>query len=359
MTMRKKAGNLAPMSEPHLLVQRRKGVIVATLNRPQALNALSQEIVEELSQGLALWGADDSVKMIFLEGAGDRAFCAGGDIKAAYHAGQKWKAEGGDDSFISYFFRLEYQLNRMMFHYHKPIVAFMDGITMGGGYGLAGQCRYRIATEKTLFAMPETGIGFFPDVGSVYHLNCAPKRVGYYLGVTGNHVKADDMMFAKLADYCVPSAAIPEIKDALVAGENPKAVFKRFSATPEPGVLRQNARTINRAFAGKDIDTVLERLALGGAFGQETADIINTRSPVSVKLALAYLRRMRFRPFNMVMEHDYRIAQHILKGHDFYEGVRAMVVDKDRKPKWNPARLEQVSEGAVNAHFTPGAYGLD
>lgn len=347
------------MSEPHLLVQRRKGVIVATLNRPQVLNALSQEIVEELSQGLALWGADDSVRMIVLEGAGDRAFCAGGDIKAAYHAGTKWKAEGGDDSFISYFFRLEYQLNRMMFHYRKPIVAFMDGITMGGGYGLAGQCRYRIATEKTLFAMPETGIGFFPDVGSVYHLNLSPKRAGYYLGVTGNHVKADDMMFARLADHYIPSAALSDVKQALVDGENPKAVFKRFGARPEAGVLRANARLINRAFAAKDIDTVLEKLGAGGPFGQETAQVIRGRSPVSVKLALAYLRRMRFKPFNTVMEHDYRIAQHILKGHDFYEGVRAMVIDKDRQPQWNPARLEQISEGAVNAYFTPAPYGLD
>ncbi|MBU0858509.1 MAG: enoyl-CoA hydratase/isomerase family protein, partial [Alphaproteobacteria bacterium] len=148
------------MTEPHLIVEQNGPVVTATLNRPAALNALSLEIIEELSQGLALWAADDSVKMIFLCGAGDRAFCAGGDIKAAYHAGQKWKHEGGDDSFISYFFKIEYQLNRMMFHYRKPIFAFMDGITMGGGYGLAGQCPYKIATEKTVFAMPETGIGF-------------------------------------------------------------------------------------------------------------------------------------------------------------------------------------------------------
>lgn len=347
------------MTEPHLLVRREKGVVVATLNRPQALNALSQEIVEELSQGLALWEADDNVKMIFLEGAGDRAFCAGGDIKAAYYAGQKWKAEGGDDAFISYFFRLEYRLNRMMFHYRKPIIAFMDGITMGGGYGLAGQCRYRIATEKTVFAMPETGIGFFPDVGSVYHLNCAPKRTGYYLGVTGNHVKADDMLFAKLADVYVPSAALPEVKAALIAGEKPAAVFKRFGGKPETGILRTHAQLINRAFAGKDIDMILERLHDGGEFGRATAETIRGRSPVSVKLALAYLRKMKFKPFNMVMENDYRIAQHILKGHDFYEGVRAMVIDKDRKPQWNPARLEQISEGAVNAYFTPAPYSLD
>lgn len=347
------------MNEPHLLVRREKGVVIATLNRPQALNALSQEIVEELSQGLALWEADDNVKMIFLEGAGDRAFCAGGDIKAAYHAGQKWKAEGGDDAFISYFFRLEYRLNRMMFHYRKPIVAFMDGITMGGGYGLAGQCRYRIATEKTVFAMPETGIGFFPDVGSVYHLNCAPKRAGYYLGVTGNHVKADDMMFAKLADAYVPSAMLPEVRAALIAGEKPAAVFTRLGGKPEAGVLRTHAKLIDRAFAGKDIDTILERLHEGGEFGRTTAETIRSRSPVSVKLALAYLRKMRFKPFNMVMENDYRIAQHILKGHDFYEGVRAMVIDKDRKPQWNPPRLEQISEGAVNAYFTPAPYSLD
>ena len=347
------------MTEPHLLIQRRKGVVVATLNRPAALNALSQEIVEELSQGLALWEADDSVDMIFLEGAGDRAFCAGGDIKAAYHAGQKWKAEGGDDAFISYFFRLEYRLNRMMFHYRKPIVAFMDGITMGGGYGLAGQCKYRVATEKTVFAMPETGIGFFPDVGSVYHLNLSPKRTGYYLGVTGNHVKADDMMFAKLADFYVPSAVLPDVKQALVDGEKPAAVFKRFAGKPEEGTLRAQVKLINRAFAGRDIDAILDRLEAGGDFGRETARIIRTRSPVSVKLALAYLRKMKFKPFDMVMEHDYRVAQHILKGHDFYEGVRAMVIDKDRQPRWNPARLEQVSEGAVNAHFVPGVYGLD
>ncbi|MBU0800120.1 MAG: enoyl-CoA hydratase/isomerase family protein, partial [Alphaproteobacteria bacterium] len=229
----------------------------------------------------------------------------------------------------------------------------------GGGYGLAGQCPYKIATEKTVFAMPETGIGFFPDVGSVYHLNVSPKRTGYYLGVTGNHVKADDMMFAQLADIYIPSARLPEVKAALAAGGKPWPTLKSFAAMPEPGILRKNARLINKAFAGKDIDTVLERLEKGGEFGQETAATIRKRSPTSVKLALAYLRRMKWKPFNMVMDHDYRVAQHILKGHDFYEGVRAMVIDKDRNPQWNPPKLEQVSEGAVQAYFAPAPYVLD
>jgi enoyl-CoA hydratase len=346
---------------PHLLVERRGPAAIATLNRPAALNALSQEIVEELSQSLALWAADDRVKMVLLQGAGDRAFCAGGDIKAAYHAGRQWQAEGGDDVFISYFFRLEYRLNRMMFHYTKPIFAFMDGITMGGGYGLAGQCKYRIVTEKTVFAMPETAIGFFPDVGSVYHLNLSPRRTGYYLGVTGNHVKADDMLFARLADIYIPSDRLGDVQAALTAGENPKAALRRFAQKPPPdGTLRPHAGIINHAFAAPDIDAVLERLERkGGDFGRATIETIRARSPTSVKLALAYLRKMRFKPFNTVMAHDYRVAQHILKGHDFYEGVRAMVIDKDRKPQWNPARLEQVSDGAVNAHFVAGRYTLD
>lgn len=347
------------MTEPHLLTRRDGVVMTATLNRPAALNALSLEIIEELSEKLALWGADDSVKLIFLRGAGERAFCAGGDIKAAHESGTRWQAEGGDDSIVSYFFKLEYRLNRMMFHYPKPIIAFMDGITMGGGYGLAGQCAWRVATERTVFAMPETGIGFFPDVGSAYHLNVSPKRTGYYLGVTGNHVGPDDMMFAKLADIYIPSDRLAQVRADLIAGGPVRAVLKSHAAMPEPGILRKNAKVINRAFRARDIDTVLARLEKAGPFGQETADTIRRRSPTSVKLALAYLRRMRFKPFNTVMAHDYRIVQHILQGHDFYEGVRAMVIDKDRQPRWNPPALAQVSEGAVNAHFAPARHSLD
>lgn len=344
--------------EPHLLIEQNGPVITATLNRPAALNALSLEIVEELSQGLALWAADDSVTTIILRGAGERAFCAGGDIKAAYHDGMKWKNEGGDDRFVSYFFRLEYKLNRMMFHYKKPIIAFMDGITMGGGYGLAGQCRFRVATERTVFAMPETAIGFFPDVGSVYHLNCAPRRTGYYLGITGNHVKADDMLYARLADYYITAAQLPAVEAALVAGGDPRKILRSFASRPEPGLLRRNARAINRAFSGKDIETIIARLESAGDFGRETIATLRERSPTSVKLALAYLRRMKWKPFDIVIEHDYRVAQHILKGHDFYEGVRAMVIDKDRQPQWSPPRLEQVSTGAVQAHFAPAPYKL-
>lgn len=347
------------MTEPHLLIEKKGSIVIATLNRPQALNALSLEIVEGLTQNFPLWAVDESVKAIFLCGAGDRAFCAGGDIKAAYYAGTKWKAEGGDDSFVSHFFRLEYRLNRMMFHYRKPVVAFMDGITMGGGYGLAGQCRVRIATEKTVFAMPETGIGFFPDVGSVWHLNRAPRRTGYYLGVTGNHVKADDMLYAGLADLYIPSSLLPEVKTALIEGAPMGQVWRKFATTPEPGLLRVHGGMIDRAFAAENIDTILRRLDHAGKFGQETAATIRGRSPTSVKLALAYLRRMRWRSFNRVMEYDYRIAQHILKGHDFYEGVRAMVIDKDRQPQWAPDSLSAVARSAVKAHFQPGQYALD
>jgi enoyl-CoA hydratase len=350
---------MASVNESHLLIERNGPVVTATLNRPQALNALSLDIIEGLTAALPGWEADEAVQAIILRGAGDRAFCAGGDIKAAYYAGQEWLRNGGDDAFVSHFFRLEYRLNRALFHCRKPIVALMDGITMGGGFGLAGQARFRVATEKTLFAMPETAIGFFPDVGSIWHLNRAPDRLGHYLAVTGNHVPADDMIAAGLAEAHVPSAQIPALYDALCAGEEPQAAIARFATPPVPGRLREQAGLIAAAFAAPDIDGILARLRTAGPFGVETADAIATRSPTSVKLALAYINRMRGQDFDAVIAHDYRIAQHILKGHDFYEGVRAMVIDKDRQPRWNPDSLAGVSDQAVAAFFAPAHYPLD
>lgn len=349
---------MASVNESHLLIERNGGVVTATLNRPQALNALSLEIVEGLTRALAGWEADSSVKTIILRGAGDRAFCAGGDIKAAYHAGQKWLHDGGDDKFVSHFFRLEYRLNRALHHCTKTTIALMDGITMGGGYGLAGQCKVRVATENTLFAMPETAIGFFPDVGSVWHMNRSPKRYGYYLAITGNHVKADDMIAAQLADVYVKSDYIPALYNALIGGEG-AGVIETLASRPEPGFMRAQGNVIKRAFKAATVEDIIDNLNASGPFGAETAAVIATRSPTSVKLALAYMQRMAEQDFDTVMENDYRVAQHILKGHDFYEGVRAMVIDKDRKPQWNPATLAAVSDQDIDGFFAPAPYPLD
>lgn len=345
--------------DPEITISQTGGTVHVTLNRPAALNALTLEMIRILSAALIRWEGDDSVKTVLITGAGHRAFCAGGDIKAAYRLGMDYRKGLTSDRVVALFFAEEYRLNRQLFHFSKPIVALMDGITMGGGFGIAGPCRFRVATENTVFAMPETGIGFFPDVGSVYFLNQSPGHIGTYLGVTGSGIGPADMCHAGLATHYIESAAGKGLVEAVLRGEEPAAALARLQSTPRGGE-HVDRSAIERCFAVDSIENIIESLAAEGtAWAREVASVMRGRSPLSLKVALAHLRRGRGESFDQVIARDFVLVQHFLKGRDFYEGVRAAVIDKDRQPRWDPSSLADVSAAVVDAYFQKTPYDLD
>lgn len=339
-----------------LIIERRSGVVFATLNRPHALNALNFEIVRGLSALLDEAEADPKVVAVCILGAGDRAFCAGGDIKAAREAGLAWKAGQLPFESVFGFFEEEYALNRRMFRFTKPLIAVMNGITMGGGVGVAGACRYRIATEKTVWAMPEVTIGFFPDVGAGYYLTGSPGCAGTYLGLTGQHLnKATDLLTCGFATHYMKSEHIAEFLShiEIMAGEDfLKETLHTLSArVPPEGDL--NHDLIDRHFCFDTVDDIFASLAAdGGEWERGIAALMRTKSPTSLKVTLKHLLLSAHETFDEVSLRDVSLARHFMQGHDFYEGVRAAVVDKDRSPKWQPATIEEVGEQAVMAYFS-------
>jgi enoyl-CoA hydratase len=317
------------------------------LNRPKALNALSLGMIKALSSFLHDAEADDHIQTIFIEGAGGRAFCAGGDIRAVYR-------RRGDLDFLTDYFRHEYCLNRQLFHFPKPLIPLMDGIVMGGGFGVAGPCRYRIATENTVFAMPETAIGFFPDVGSVYFLNKAPGLAGRYLALTGNPVNSSDMLYCRQADYYVPSSQLGRLAAEIKEDGDIEKTLQRFSVkAEETGDIEKHQTLIDKHFSHDRVEAILQSLEHSdNSWCLKTAKTIKSRAPVSLKLSLAHIIKAQDRDFDQTMEHDFAIVQHFLRGHDFYEGIRAAVIDKDRQPQWQPAQLSDISEQYIEIFFT-------
>lgn len=345
------------------------GVGHIELNRPHALNALSTAMIEGMTETLDAWQDDPGIRVVILTGAGERAFCAGGDIKKAREAGLACKRGDLDFSAVFRFYGLEYNLNRRIFHYPKPIVAFMRGITMGGGYGLAGPCRYRIAAENSVFAMPEVGIGFFPDVGSVYLMNRYPGQTGTYLCVTGQSIKAADMMFAGIGTHYIPlenqAACIDEIKAFIDARDNAEGtvqdILDRYGTQPEgsPGPVESHQDIINECFAGDDVRDIIAKLKENGSvWALEQAEIIESRAPLSLAVSLKHYRQAAGDSFDEVLARDFALSQQFMHGEDFYEGVRAAVVDKDKNPQWKPSRLADITAEMVDACFSAGLYGL-
>lgn len=330
--------------EVEIIFARQGGIGLAVLNRPKALNALTLDQVHALHTRLDGWAKDDSVKAVVIEGTGDKAFCAGGDIRALYDA---CKAGGMD--YVASFYRDEYRLNRKIKTYAKPIVALIDGIVMGGGVGVSVHGRYRVATERTLFAMPETGIGFFPDVGGASFLPRCPGQIGLYLGLTGARLKAADCLYAGIATHYVPSARMDELKAALAAGGGDvEAVLSRFHVDPGPAPLAQHRDLIDRCFSGANVDAVLAALAAEGeGFAADTLAAIGTKSPTANKVAFEQIRRGAKLDFDACMKMEFRLSQVWAPAADFIEGIRAVIVDKDGKPRWSPA----ASDEAVRASF--------
>ena len=344
-----------------ILFGREGGVGTVLLNRPQALNAFTLGMYRQFDPALRAWAKDPSIHAVLIEGAGDRAFCAGGDVRAVYEAG---KGISGDPGFTSVFFAEEYRIISFIHHYPKPYIAILDGITMGGGAGVSVNGAYRVATEKTMFAMPETGIGLFPDVGATRFLNRCPGQIGRYLGLTGVRLGAADALYCGFATHFVPRERAAELKAAVtgIAWERGneqaqvEAVLAGFNADPGPPPLAEKRTVIDRCVAGDSVEAILDALASETGDPQwaaETRALLLTKSPTSLRITLRQLILGQGLALEEALKLEYRMTQHVMAAHDFYEGVRAALVDKDQKPRWQPASLAEIGERAAEAYFAP------
>jgi enoyl-CoA hydratase len=341
--------------EAELLFERRGTLALVTLNRPRTLNALTFSMFRGLAARVAAWAVDPEVAAVVIVGVGERAFCAGGDVIEVYDSAR------GDRTLAAELFRVEYRLNRDLFRYPKPYIALIDGIVMGGGVGVSVHGSHRVVTERTLFAMPETAIGLFPDVGSSYVLPRLPGELGLYLGLTGARLVAADCLYAGIATHYVESARLPALVDALAAADwsgDARAVasdvIAAFASAPGDPPLAARRAAIDRCFSGGSVEAILAALeAEGSAWAEATRAALETCSPTSLKVTLRQLRAGAALDFEAAMTMEYRLSQACVAGHDFREGIRAAIVDKDRAPRWRPASLAEVSEAMVDAHFAP------
>ncbi|MDQ2802420.1 MAG: enoyl-CoA hydratase/isomerase family protein [Pseudomonadota bacterium] len=313
------------------------------LNRSQALNALDIEMLRACTCALDAWRLDPRVHAVVIEGAGERAFCAGGDIRAIRQA----HVEGRTDE-VEAFFSEEYALNLIIASYPKPYIALIDGICMGGGIGVSVHGAYRVATEHALLAMPETAIGFFPDIGATYAFPRLPGNLGTYLALTGARLHGADAVHAGLATHFVPRAGLPALKRDLAADGT---TVLALHAAPLPAFsLAPHREVIDRAFAADSIPEILRLLRDdGGAFAARTVETLRSMSPSALSWSLRLLREGANRTLPQCLEAELRASRTVTAGHEFIEGVRAMVVDKDRTPRWSPARIEDVTASMIDA----------
>ncbi len=343
------------MSDIIARIEGRAGCI--TLNRPQALNALTLGMVREIAAVLLAWADDPVVRLIVLDGAGGRGLCAGGDVRALHDA-----ARAGDLSFPEAFFRDEYRLNAYVARYPKPYVALMDGLVMGGGIGLSAHGAHRVVTERSRLAMPETSIGFFPDVGGTWLLGRAPGQLGTHAALTAGAMDAADAILCGLADVCVPSDALPQLRAALTgcgSAEAVRACLGDHARPPPGGCYVGAAGWIGACFAADTVEEILSALsAHADPAARQAAEQITRRSPTSLKVTLRALRRAaRLGRLEPCLDQEFGLALAFMRQPDFVEGVRAAVIDKDRSPHWRPARLGDVTAAMVDAAFTPPASG--
>ena len=339
------------MSDTDDVIIRREGAAgIISLNRPKAIHALNRAMDHAMTKALLEWRDDPAVRVIILDHSEGRGFCAGGDIAFLRNSALTDGGAGGRQFFFE-----EYRLNHLMFTYAKPIVAFMDGITMGGGVGISQPARFRVATENTRLAMPETGIGLFPDVGGGWYLARLTGRLGQFLALTGARLDGAECLWAGLATHYLSADSQAEAKARLVAGHDPAQVLAAIAASPPPPRIEANLAAINRHFASERLEDILASLAADdGEWAAKELATLKTKSPQACKVALRQLRDSLGCPdfaANMVME--YRIGARVLTLPDFAEGVRAVIVDKTMDAQWNPATPEGVSDTLIDSIFAP------
>jgi enoyl-CoA hydratase len=341
-------------STPEILFERRGAAGIITLNRPQALNAVTHDMVRALARQLGEWQHDGAVTRVIITAAGTRAFSAGGDIRALYELGR-----AGRQTEALTFWRDEYPLNATIKRYPKPYIALIDGIVMGGGVGVSVHGSHRVAGDKFLFAMPEVGIGFFPDVGGTWFLPRMPGELGAWCALTGDRLKTADGVMAGIATHHVRSERFAELTDALCGNVSVDAILGAFAQSSGEGPVMARRAAIDRLFAADTVEHILRALdveatdAADGEWAAATAAGIRAKSPTSLRLALAQVRRGRDWSFTDCMKAEFRIVSRIVYGHDFYEGVRAAIVDKDNAPRWRPVELTDVGEAEIERHFAP------
>lgn len=343
-------------SSARVLVRTEGALGRLTLNRPEAINALDLGMIEQLTAALDAWRTDTDVQIVLLDGAGERGFCAGGDVRAL-HA----QIVAGEPQRTDEFFRAEYGLNAMIAEYPKPVVALADGITMGGGIGLAGHAAIRIVTERSKLAMPETRIGFTPDVGGTWLLGRAPGRFGEYFGLTGDSMSGADAVHLGFADHFVPSERLDALREALAFRADPTGpseIVLLFDETPDPSELPAARGWIDEAFSADTVVEIIERLqAQGIPDAAATADLLEGLAPTALAVTLDAVREARAASgLRMALEGEYRRVLWFVNEHpDLVEGIRAQLVDKDRTPRWQPATLAELGPdgGAAARAYTP------
>lgn len=353
------AGDVAFEHRGHL------GII--TLNRPKAVNSLTELMCESVLIQLQEWAEDDDVLQVLVRGAGDRGLCAGGDVVGVYHdMVEKQPQDGGAllpegtpayqaDFAGERFFSVEYAMNRCIAAYPKPYIALMDGLVLGGGIGISAHGSHRLVTERTRAGMPETTIGFAPDVGGSWLLGRAPQNLGLHAGLTGVHLDAADARALGLADAQVASDSTDELIQVL-SEEPVEQALPRFVVEPEQSALAEAAPWIEQAYSGVTVEQILDSLDELGAdipAAAEAAATLRTKSPTSLKLALRSIRSAAELSLEGALIQEHTLGVHALRSHDFREGIRAQLVDKDRDPQWHPATLDQVDEDLIDRYFAP------
>jgi len=340
--------------EAEVVFEKRGNIGLITLNRPKALNSLTHGMCVEIKAMLDEWKVMPSVQAVVVIGAGEKAFCAGGDVVKVSKSVQAGTREWRD------FFHDEYLMNIAIAEFPKPYVSLVDGITMGGGVGVSIPGDFWVATEKTMFAMPETGLGLIPDVGGGWFLPRLPGETGMYLALTGARMKAPDLYALGIASHVVNSLDVNPIVKALAETEIKcedcvRVVLDKFHKDPDPAPMAEVFEEIDGAFAGVRVDEIMHMLEVDESeWAQKQFKILCTKSPTSLKVTFEQLRRgMAIDTFRDNMRMEFRVVSHLMEGKDFHEGVRAILLDKDNAPVWNPNSLDRVSEEDVVAHFAP------
>jgi len=331
------------------------------LNRQRALNALNQPMMTAIAQQLLAWKSDGAVQAVVVHSNSPRAFCAGGDLRAVYEAGTQGHLEH-----LDHLFREEYILNHIIKTYPKPYISFMDGIAMGGGIGLSVHGSHRLMSENVLVAMPETNIGYFPDVGATHFLNQAPGKVGLYLALTGNHIKVADALYARIGTHYIPhekqAQVFDELKKLPCKDHSAIDTFLKLYDEPRPeSPLARQKEEIDQLFTATTIGGIFSQLkASSSEFSQGVFEILKKRSPTSLAVAFEQMNRWKtLNDFSEVMSMEFDMSQRFIKAPDFFEGIRAVIIDKDHAPKWSPADLKEVTKEQVAMYFIKQDVPLD
>ena len=330
-----------------LLCEIRGRAGIVTLNRPEVLNSLNLSMLGALHRQLLQWSSNETVNLVIVRGAGTKAFCAGGDVRAVHDA-------RGDDAFMDRVYRIEYELDEYISRYPKPYVALMSGYTMGGGCGISVHAGCRVVTETTVLAMPEVSIGLFPDIAGSYFLSRCPGAIGLYAGLTGARMTGADALHLGLADHYVGSETLDALVESLAGSGDAATTLAEARNTPPASRLQALRPEIDACFARPSVGEIIEALRDSSAdWAREARRTMLAASPTSLEITFRAIRAARGRSIRDCLITDFRLAQRLMKGDDYFEGTRALIIDKDKRPRWNPRSLEEIDARAIDDMFAP------